>query len=44
MDPIIKNYNLIFHTRSVANEFTRKLSKNFAKLDFFTENFFFPQK
>ena len=38
MDSKIKNYNVIFHTRSVANEFNRKLLKKFTKLHFFTEN------
>ena len=37
--PKIKNYNVIFYTRSAANEFTRKLLQNFADLHFFpTEN------
>ena len=30
----LENYNVIFHTRSVANEFTRKLLKNLIKLHF----------
>ena len=38
MDPKIKNYNVIFRTRSAANEFLRKLLKNFNKLHFFTES------
>ena len=42
-DPKIKSYNVIFHTRSAANEFTRKLLhlKKITKI-FFT--FFLPQK
>ena len=31
----MKNFNVICHTRSTANEFTRKLLKNFTKLHFF---------
>ena len=29
MDPKIKNYNVIFHIRSAANEFTGKLLKKY---------------
>ena len=40
--PKIKNHNVTFHTRSVANEFTGKLLKKLTKLHFFIEkkNFF----
>ena len=34
----IKNSNVIFHIRSAANEFTKKLFKNFTKLHLFIEN------
>ena len=37
MDPKIKNYYVIFHTRSATNGFTRKLLTKFAQLHFFTE-------
>ena len=38
MDPKIKNYNVMIYTCSAADEFTRKLLKNFTKLNFFAEN------
>ena len=51
MDPIIKNYNLIFHTHSAANKFIiKKFSLNsifsqkikiFSTKNFFTKMFFF---
>ena len=37
MDKEVKNFNVIFHTRSAANEFTRKCFKDFTKLHVFTE-------
>ena len=45
MDPKIKNYNVIFYTRSATNEFIRKRLKNFTKLHvFFTGKKTFSQK
>ena len=44
MDPKIKKYYVIFHTRSPANEFKSELLKKFTKLHLFAEKKCFSQK